>query len=197
MSDTKQETVADIVSWLRTPQGGENGYITAWKVEISDRIEAAWKREEATWKGLVDVAKELAVHERKEADRRVEEVAKRERELSKTAENDNSGNANVSNDNICNAAAMREALINAKEVLIKCLDGDNCPTEDDIRDEIGKIEAALAVPPRNCDRFKTRDDAAREYLHLAANANLPDKEAMDIADWLLATAEAKGETDGK
>ena len=45
MADKKQETIAEIVAWLRTPQDGENGYLAAWRAEIADRIEAAHKRE--------------------------------------------------------------------------------------------------------------------------------------------------------
>lgn len=45
MSNEKQETIADIVAWLRRPREGENAYLTLWRDEIADRIEAAWKRE--------------------------------------------------------------------------------------------------------------------------------------------------------
>ena len=136
------ETVADIVSWLRTPQGGENGYITAWKVEISDRIEAA---------------------------------AKRERELSKTAENDNSGNAVIGGEN--NAAAMREAL----EAVVRAISEPN-----DVLSALllmqaeAKCKAALAAPPRNCDRFQRYKDA------LAAYKGGND---TSFGQWLFATVE--------
>ena len=45
MSNAKQETIADIVAWLRRPREGENAYLTLWRDEIADRIEAAEKRE--------------------------------------------------------------------------------------------------------------------------------------------------------
>lgn len=41
----EQETVADIIAWLRKPREGENAYLTLWRDEIADRIEAAHKRE--------------------------------------------------------------------------------------------------------------------------------------------------------
>ena len=41
----KQETIEDIVAWLSRPREGENAYLTLWRYEIADRIEAAWKRE--------------------------------------------------------------------------------------------------------------------------------------------------------
>jgi hypothetical protein len=47
----EQETTTDIIAWLRRPRECENGYLTAWRDEIADRLEAAHKRE------LGDVAK--------------------------------------------------------------------------------------------------------------------------------------------
>ena len=45
MSNERQETIADIVAWLRRPREGENAYLTLWRDEIADLIEAAHKRE--------------------------------------------------------------------------------------------------------------------------------------------------------
>lgn len=42
---TEHETIADLIAWLRRPREGENGYLTAWRDEIADRLEAANKRE--------------------------------------------------------------------------------------------------------------------------------------------------------
>lgn len=39
------ETTADIIAWLRKPREGENAYLTLWRDEIADRLEAAHKRE--------------------------------------------------------------------------------------------------------------------------------------------------------
>ena len=44
---TNNETIADIIAWLRKPIEGENAYLTAWRDEIADRLEAAIKRERA------------------------------------------------------------------------------------------------------------------------------------------------------
>ena len=41
----EQETTADIIAWLRRPREGENAYLTLWRDEIADRLEAALKRE--------------------------------------------------------------------------------------------------------------------------------------------------------
>ena len=46
----EQETVADFIARLRRPREGENAYLTLWRDEIADRLEAAHKREEAEWK---------------------------------------------------------------------------------------------------------------------------------------------------
>ena len=43
MSNKRQETIADIKAWLRRPREGENAYLTFWREEIADRIEAAEK----------------------------------------------------------------------------------------------------------------------------------------------------------
>jgi len=39
------ETTTDIIAWLRKPREGENAYLTLWRDEIADRLEAAHKRE--------------------------------------------------------------------------------------------------------------------------------------------------------
>lgn len=39
------ETTTDIIAWLRKPREGENAYLTLWRDEIADRLEAALKRE--------------------------------------------------------------------------------------------------------------------------------------------------------
>ena len=44
MADT-HETTADVIAWLRRPREGENAYLTAWRDEIADRLEAAHTRD--------------------------------------------------------------------------------------------------------------------------------------------------------
>lgn len=39
------ETITDIIAWLRKPREGENAYLTLWRDEIADRLDAAHKRE--------------------------------------------------------------------------------------------------------------------------------------------------------
>ena len=42
------------MAWLRRPREGENAYLTLWRDEIADRIEAAEKREMADEKRISD-----------------------------------------------------------------------------------------------------------------------------------------------
>ena len=57
MSNSKQETIADIVAWLRRPREGENAYLTLERNEIADRIEAAEKQSVTNCNHLGNAAK--------------------------------------------------------------------------------------------------------------------------------------------
>ena len=57
MSNKRQETIADIVAWLRRPIEGENAYLTLWRNEIADRIEAAEKHSVTNCNRLGNAAK--------------------------------------------------------------------------------------------------------------------------------------------
>jgi len=128
----RQETIADIIAWLRRPREGENAYLTLWRDEIADRLEAAHRRE---------------------------------REVTKPAENVNSGEAS---DTAGNCAKLREALVETlgyiesfhkyiipgKRKKLTAL----FAVADTIR---GKVRAALAAPPRNCDVGTAKKQSAR------------------------------------
>ena len=43
----EHETITDVIAWLRRPREGENAYLTLWRDEIADRLEATIKRERA------------------------------------------------------------------------------------------------------------------------------------------------------
>lgn len=58
MADT--ETTADIIAWLRRPREGENAYLTLWRYEIADRLEAAHKRERGDAAKLREALRECA-----------------------------------------------------------------------------------------------------------------------------------------
>lgn len=103
------------------------------------------------------------------------------------------------------AAAMREALKNVEESATEVMDrvrykdGLAFNTANYIA---GVAKAALAAPPRNCDRFKTKEEAEIEFM---MSDELP-RDGGDtkmrawmcrFIDWLLAPAtEQKGDENG-
>lgn len=101
-----------------------------------------------------------------------------------------------------NAAAMRAALRD----LLMWLDEHGhsysyaADTPDDEvkaiwrrREEIvGRARAALAAPPRNCDRFATVDEAKAEWLRTNAKL-LSSTGLMPFESWLFAKAKCGAE----
>ena len=62
-------------------------------------------------------------------------------------------------------------------------------------EEIEIANAALSAPPRNCDRFKTKEEAALVYVN-ECDAYIPQPMLLQTAKWLdWLFAEAKGEAD--
>ena len=207
----KDETIADVVAWFRTPQAGENGYLTAWREEIADRIEAAAKRMEVMHNremehykqerneapakerkrlrdnGFLIIPSAEFVNLRKALKDLVEVIDKcdinsplwwhcgakgveplsRARAalalLTDSPENDNSAAANITPCKYGNAAKLREALILVQKkinFLIGSLTVPNSLVAN--RMEInGIINAALAVPSRNCDVGTAEEQAIR------------------------------------
>ena len=131
---THAETVADIIAWLRRPREGENGYLTAWRDEIADRIEAAYKRENAAIE-----ADALAVGGIVEAAR------KRERGNSAALRNA----LNLCVDEMC--ARCRD-LAKARGNPAPCLNG--C-------EPVRKAKAALAAPVKNCEVGTAKEQVKR------------------------------------
>ncbi len=89
------------------------------------------------------------------------------------------------------AARMREALEEAKYVLqyiykpeLPPLDGDNRL----ISATVGKINAALSAPPRNCDVYTTTDEARWAY-HMHGDGLMT---MQAFCDWFLAPAKEGG-----
>ena len=85
-----------------------------------------------------------------------------------------------------NGAKMREALEQIRQKAIATIPGSSIQkrTLDKFR---LLASAALAEPPRNCDRFNTLEDA------LAGWREVSPAESGPFDEWLF--AEAKGETD--
>lgn len=93
----------------------------------------------------------------------------------------------------CYAAAMREAL--SKLIAYWDWNGYDAMRESRLKD---MARAALSAPPRNCDRFRTAEEAHRMWRkYLGCHAILAQGwRTIDVLDWLFATAtEQKGEGD--
>ena len=90
-----------------------------------------------------------------------------------------------------NAAAMREALSDSCYAMFNFLKTQNGGYVE-MANALDKAKAALAKPPRNCDRFTTLDDARNAFFE----DYVPDEtcsSANAFAIWLF--DEAKGATE--
>jgi hypothetical protein len=101
-----------------------------------------------------------------------------------------------------NAAALRDALAKIWDKQWSILP-KNKSEDETLSEIITIIEEALSEPPRNCDRFKTKEEAEIEFSMSDElprnNGDLKMREWMcRFTDWLFATAaERKGENNGK
>ena len=134
MIKNRQETIADIVAWLRRPREGENAYLTLWRDEIADRIEAAWKHSVPNCNRLGNVAK------------------------------------------------MREALINAYYAMFKYIKTPYAEC-DEMAFALDGAIAALAAPPRNCDRAECATTKSAQAVW-----RKEDGGKTAYYEWLLATS---------
>ena len=86
-----------------------------------------------------------------------------------------------------NAAALREALL-----IVKRLFDGRIMFQPAIRKAHKAVDAALAAPPRNCDRFGGDIDKLREACARERGLN-PEEDFPDVfPDWLLALAKESG-----
>ena len=164
MADT-QETIADIIAEMRrriAVKMSDAWYTQEEWRKLCDRLEAAWKRE-----------------------------------MSKNASKNG-----VDFGQLGDCAKLREATIETRSVVAKCLDILNeIPDEcgyggliDDVADELcglreEYVNAALAAPPRNCDRFATADEAFHAWNN---TTDTPGGGAyVGLIGWLFAPATEK------
>lgn len=99
-------------------------------------------------------------------------------------------NEKYANMPIGNSAALREALKSAELGLFRWLSGSI--SRDEHRELVATIKAALAAPPRNCDRFGGDIDKLREACARERGLN-PEEDFPDVfPDWLLAPAQEGG-----
>lgn len=171
MADTN-ETIADIIAEKRFDATTRDQFDSAYIVDFCDRLEAARKREL----------------------------------LTKTSKNVNSGAASDSRGNSGDCAKLREALklclrgmcgycrmdAEARGMTTECVNG--CQAMLDAK-------AALAAPPRNCDRDLSDRQSIwaelRQWVHAMSCGCATEPSASDAFEWLLAPAtEREGGNDG-
>ena len=132
MRNSKQETIADIVADIRAQNQGlpEDSYALSPLVcdllSFADRIEEAAKREREAGAEAAQVCGEIG------------EMIGREATREKSSR-------------VGNAAKMREALSDACYAMFNFLKTQN-GGYGEMAKALDKAKAALAVPPRNCDR---------------------------------------------
>jgi len=193
---SENEMIADIVAEMRNyaKQCREENFGVAPECEahyndddveyLADRIEAAWKREAAEIE--VNAAPLPAVL------------------LTKNPENVNSGSVIIADGNkpVGNAAATREALEYASRVLAKWRQDAPFSAWNEYGEAIDRCRAALAKPPRNCDKMPDIDNLTMHDLAKSpcksTLAYASREELLALVRWLLApAAERKGETNGR
>lgn len=159
MRDKKQETTTDIIAWLRRPREGENGYLTAWRDEIADRLEAARKREvDALKQRLAALDAEIAAKD--EVIKRLNDaIAEEQRRKMATTEKSSA---------VGNVAKLREALMEIRDICLR-VGANISPTSKKYQSRecqtifacFRKAADALAAPQRNCDVGTAEEQAAR------------------------------------
>ena len=97
----------------------------------------------------------------------------------------------VTNCNALNAAKMREALSDACYAMFNFLKTQNGGYEE-MAKALDKAKAALASPPRNCDRIECATTKAAQDVW-----RKEDGGKTAYYEWLLATYTEGGTTDGK
>lgn len=174
--------------------GIEDGYFT----QLLDRLEAAHKRE-------IDVLKQRCaelnaeVAAKDEVIKRLNDaISEEQRRKMATTENPSA---------VGDAAKLREAVIKTQSVIAKCMDILNKIPEcgyngliDDVADELCDlreeyVKAALAAPPRNCDKYNTTQSATRKWAEMAGASIYAEGDGNDwrkFFHWLYAEAKEGG-----
>ena len=97
----------------------------------------------------------------------------------------------MQNEPVGNAAAMREALENSNGLLEELAAIGEWG--ESAREQIAENNAALAVLPRNCDRFNSVKDAALAFARAKHDIPHPCPD-FTFSTWLFATStETEGE----
>lgn len=167
---TNNETIAEIVSDMRVyaknskVNGGEVD-VWNWLANYADRIEAAHKRERKAGAEAAQICGEIGEMIGREA----------------------AGRQPVTDCNrLGNTAKMREALSDACYAMFNFLKTQNGGYEE-MAKALDKAKAALAAPPRNCDRPECATTRAAQEVWRKENGG-----KTAYYEWLLATS-TKGE----
>lgn len=98
----------------------------------------------------------------------------------------------------CNFSLNNQKLREASEQVCAFLEPVRkgmVPKGENLLTALIGVKDALAEPPRNCDRFKTKEEAALAYAE-ECNAFIPQSVLWQIGEWLdWLFAEAKGGND--
>ena len=166
----EQETIADIVAEMRNEShaGDESclEWVGAKMRTYADRIEAAAKREREAGAEAAQVCGEIGEMIGMEATR---EKSSR----------------------VGNSAKMRESLSDAFYAMFNFLKTQNGGYEE-MAKALDKAKAALAEPPRNCDRPECATTKAAQDVW-----RREDGGKTAYYEWLLAESTKGGTTDGK
>lgn len=181
------ETIADVIAEMRRCADylpSRQKYvpklpIRAWR-NLADRIEAAHKREHADWNAETEAAKDAR---NRVACRMRSEFAEKCRNCERA---------------LGSAAAMRDALeICLKKMCGYCREaagrcGYDVPCVDGC-EPLKMAMSALSAPARNCDLYRTEEEALKAW------DGLDENDAGDwfaFTDWLFASAEGKEASNG-
>lgn len=99
-----------------------------------------------------------------------------------------------------NNKAMRDALLKVSSSLCPACRRRNCkgcPRE--VAEFMSAVRKALTLPSRNCDRFKTKEEAAIAFAN-EKKQWIPQQVLWELApwlDWLFSTAKEGEDNGGK
>ena len=166
----EQETIADIVAAMRNEGHTGDASCLEWvgaKIRgYADRIEAAANREREAGAEAAQVCGEIG------------EMIGREATREKSSR-------------VGNSAKMRESLSDACYAMFNFLKTQNGGYEE-MAKALDKAKAALAAPPRNCDRPECATTKAAQDVW-----RREDGGKTAYYEWLLAESTKGGTTDGK
>lgn len=169
MSDEKQETIADIVAFIR---------------KCLDLLDNELSRKSNGELSLSAEALLCPVLNAKAALDRIEEAWEREKAEVEASALAAGGMVEASRHKQGNAAAMREAAETALTIIRGVINGTIARTNNSVFDCRDKLKSALAAPARNLERFRDWDEAEAEYLRLVAEGKVEDG---TWCEWLFST----------